>query len=63
LSENMKVEGEPDPTPYKVQRVTKEGEFVSQVAEYATKQEALSHKRRGDWHYKVFHGRKQIWPE
>jgi len=62
LSENMRVEGEPDPTPYKVQRVTKAGEFVSLVAQYATEQEALSHKRRADWHYKILHGRKQIWP-
>lgn len=56
------VEGEPDPTPYKVVRVTQDGAFVSRVAEYATEAEAVSHKRRLDWHYRAYIGNRQLWP-
>ena len=56
------VEGEPDPKPFKVDRVKTDGEFVSRVADYATEAEAMSHKRRPDWHYRIYVGRKQLWP-
>jgi hypothetical protein len=58
----MQIEGEEDPKPYKVVRVTKEGEFVSHVAEYTTEEEARNHKRRLDWHFAIYRERKQIWP-
>jgi hypothetical protein len=56
------AEGERDPKPYKVHRVTKDGEFVSHIAEYATEAEAMSHKRRADWYYCIYNGRRQLWP-
>jgi hypothetical protein len=61
-SDNQFADGERDPKPYKVDRVTSEGDFVSRVAEYATEAEAMSHKRRLDWHYRISVGRKQLWP-
>lgn len=39
-------ERDPNPKPYKVDRVTEDGQFVCRVAEYATEAEAMSHKRR-----------------
>ncbi len=57
------VEGELDPKPYKVDRVTKEGEFVARVAEYATESEAMSHHRRLDWHYSIHTRREKLWPK
>ena len=57
-----RVEGDLDPKPYKVDRVAADGQFISRVAEYATEVEAMSHKRRLDWHYRISVGRKQIWP-
>ena len=61
--ERMPVPGEPDPKPYKVDLVTKDGALVKQVAEYATEQEALAHERRADWHYRI-HSRRggTLWP-
>lgn len=56
------VEGEPDPKPYKVDRVTQNGDFVSHVAEYATEQEAMNHHRRLDWHYSIHTRHKKLWP-
>jgi hypothetical protein len=49
----LPIEGKPDPKPYKLNRVTKDGDFVSRVAEYATEEEAKKHRRRPDWHYKI----------
>lgn len=64
MSENQMsyVEGEPDPKPYKVDRVTKDGGFVSRVAEYATEDDAMNHRRRLDWHYAIYTRRKKLWP-
>jgi hypothetical protein len=58
----MMVEGEPDLKPFKVDRVTADDQFVSRVAEYATEAEAMSRKRRGDWHYRISVGGKRLWP-
>jgi hypothetical protein len=58
--EPTKIEGEPDPKPFKIDRVTQAGEFVSRVAEYATEGEMRAHKRRGDWHYKMHTRRGEI---
>jgi hypothetical protein len=60
--EYERVEEEPDPKPFNVDRVTADGQFISRVAEYATEAEAMSHKRRLDWHYRIFFGRQQLWP-
>lgn len=56
------VEGDDDPSPYKVDRVTQAGEFLSRIAEYATEEEAMAHKRRLDWRYRIHARRKTIWP-
>lgn len=61
--EIMRVEGEPDPKPFKVDRVTREGQFVARVAEYATEDEALKHPRRHDWHYSIHSRRGKTWPK
>lgn len=58
----MFVEGEQDPKPYKVDRVTHAGDFVSRAAEYATEAEAMAHRRRDDWHYRISIGQRQLWP-
>ena len=55
------VEGEIDSKPFKVDRVTEDDEFISHVAEYATEEEAMSHKRRLDWYYRISVGRKPLW--
>jgi hypothetical protein len=39
---DLVVEGERDPKPYKVDRVTQNGAFVSRVAQYATEAEAMA---------------------
>jgi len=54
------VEGEPDPKPYKIDRVTHDGKFVSHGVEYATDAEAMSHHPQFDWHYRISVGRKQL---
>ncbi len=56
------VPGEPDLKPYKVERVNQDGEFVSREGEYATEAEAIAHKRRPDWRYRITFRRRQIWP-
>ena len=58
----LESEGEPDPKPYKVDRVTADGSLVSLVAECATEAEAMAHKRRVDWYYRIYIGQKQLWP-
>ena len=58
----IKIEGERDPKPFKVDRVTRDGQFVSRVAEYATEDAALKHPRRLDWNYSIYAGRRKIWP-
>ena len=58
----LESEGEPDPKPYNVDRVTKDGSLVSRVAEYATEAEAMAHKHRLDWYYRIYTARKQLWP-
>jgi hypothetical protein len=58
----IEVEGPRDPKPYKVDRVTADGSFVSRAAEYATEAEAMSHRRRLDWNYRIGVGSKQLWP-
>jgi hypothetical protein len=58
----MFVEGEQDPKPYKVDRVTHAGDFVSRVAEYATEAEAMARRRRADWHYRISICRRQLGP-
>jgi hypothetical protein len=56
------AEGSADPKPYKVDRVTKDGDFVERVAEYAREEEAMKHHRRLDWHYSIHIRCKKIWP-
>jgi hypothetical protein len=58
----LESEGEPNPKVYKVDRVTKDGVLVSRVAEYATEAEAMAHKRRLDWYYRIYTARKQLYP-
>jgi hypothetical protein len=56
----VEIEGEPT-KPYRLWRVTKEGEPVSIVAEANTLEElAQLHERRHDWRYRLFHKRKPI---
>jgi hypothetical protein len=59
---SMFSEDEPDLKQYKVDRVTQDGQFVERVAEYATEAEAMAHRRRGDWYYRIYKGRRQLWP-
>jgi hypothetical protein len=60
-SNDLFAEGELDPKPFKVDRVTKDGELVSHAAEYETEAEAMLHKRRLDWHYRIYVGRGQFY--
>lgn len=55
------VEGEADPKPYKVYRLTTGGDLSPCEAEYATKAEAVDHVNLGG-RYRIVKGRVQVWP-
>jgi hypothetical protein len=58
--DRMKIEGEAT-KPYKLYRVGPDDEIVQLVAEADSRQELSKlHKRRLDWHYKIYHNQKQI---
>jgi hypothetical protein len=60
-TDDMKIEGELTKKPWKLWRVDPNGEKISLVAEADTREELDKlHRRRLDWHYKVYLGRKPI---
>jgi hypothetical protein len=60
MVEQGKIAGTPNPKPYKLCRVNSAGEKIKLVGEYATLEEMRSQKRRRDWHYAEYCGRKKI---
>jgi hypothetical protein len=55
-----KIPGDPDPKPYKLYRVDQAGEQIERVGEHATLEEMRATKRRLDWRYAEYLGRKKI---
>jgi hypothetical protein len=54
-----RIEGEPDPKPFKLRRVDGDGNFISLVEQFATREEADAYKRRLDWRYELWIGRRK----
>jgi hypothetical protein len=52
-------EGAPDPKPYKLWRVDQNGDQIERVGEFATLDEMRAHKRRVDWRYAEYLGRRK----
>ena len=61
--EEIMVEGEPNPTPYRVYKIGLDGETILQC-EWATEAEAMAYKdkHKSHWRLTVVIGRTQIWP-
>lgn len=55
-----KIPGDPDPRPYKLSRVDADGGQIERVGEYATLEEMRAQRRRLDWRYAEYQGRKKI---
>ncbi len=60
MTDNLTIEGEPDPKPFKLVQVDSDGNFVSQVGEYVTLEEMRAVRRRLDWHYAEYEGRRKL---
>lgn len=56
----VKIEGEPDPKPFKLRRVDGDGRLISLVEQFASREEADAYERRLDWRYELLHGRQKI---
>ncbi len=56
---NATIEGEPM-KPFQLWRVDKEGNQIERIGEYDTLDEMRAERRRLDWHYAEYKGRKKL---
>jgi hypothetical protein len=58
--DSLRIEGEPDPKPFKLWRINDQGERLSLEGEFGSREEVDAFKRRLDYRYELWHGRRKL---